>query len=93
VVCVVLSVSCGGNDDDQVSSTSVAATSTTAAESAFGDYIGLSVDEAGARADADQRTWRVVEEDGVPRPVTMDFIETRLNFTVEDGTVVRVTTG
>ena len=32
-------------------------------------------------------------EDGVAKPVTMDFNEQRLNFTVVDGKVTNVTTG
>ena len=65
--------------------------STTAAE--FEAYIGLTVEAAGAKADGDGRPWRVVMEDGVAKPVTMDFNEQRLNFTVVDGKVTNVTTG
>ena len=89
-------LACGGDDDDVASSTSAPVDTTTSAaasEDEFADYIGLSVEEAGAKAEADNRVWRVVEEDGESLPVTMDFNETRLNFAVEDGTVVRVTTG
>ncbi len=65
--------------------------STTAAE--FEAYIGLTVEAAGAKADAAGRPWRVVMEDGVAKPVTMDFNDQRLNFTVVDGKVTNVTTG
>ena len=91
---------CGGDDDDDGSSAANATTtsttaaptdSTTAAE--FEAYIGLTVEAAGAKADGDGRPWRVVMEDGVAKPVTMDFNEQRLNFTVVDGKVTSVTTG
>ena len=55
-------------------------------------YVGLALDDARSRAEAAGRPARVVREDGVLRMVTMDFIEHRLNFTVEDGQVVGVKT-
>lgn len=36
---------------------------------------------------------RVIERDGVAFPVTMDYSETRLNFAVRNGRVMRVTRG
>ena len=102
---VVGAAACGGDDDDDSASaattTSAAATTTTTTGSAsgtsaeFSAYIGLTVADATAKADADadNRASRVVEEDGKSLPVTMDFDETRLNFTVVDGKVTKVTTG
>lgn len=100
---VVGAAACGGDDDDDSASaattTSSAAATTTTAGSAsgtsaeFSAYIGLTVADATAKADADGRASRVVEEDGKSLPVTMDFDETRLNFTVVDGKVTKVTTG
>lgn len=55
-------------------------------------FVGLSVDEAGARAQEQGRPWRIIREDGVDLAVTEDFSEDRLNFTVEDGTVVAAVT-
>ncbi|GIU88366.1 MAG: hypothetical protein KatS3mg009_2881 [Acidimicrobiia bacterium] len=66
------------------------------AQDAPGDldaYVGLAVEEAGARADAEGRPWRVVKEDGEDLPVTLDYVPERLDFEVEGGVVVRVTTG
>ena len=89
---------CGGDDDDGSSATNTTTTSTTAAPTdstttaEFEAYIGLTVEAAG-KADGDGRPWRVVMEDGVAKPVTMDFNEQRLNFTVVDGKVTNVTTG
>ena len=99
---VVGAAACGGDDDDDSASaattTSAAATTTTAGSASgtsdeFSAYIGLTVADATAKADADGRASRVVEEDGKSLPVTMDFDETRLNFTVVDGKVTKVTTG
>ena len=99
---VIGAAACGGDDDDDSASaattTSAAATTTTEGSASgtsaeFSAYIGLTVADATAKADADGRASRVVEEDGKPLPVTMDFDETRLNFTVVDGKVTKVTTG
>ena len=59
----------------------------------FDDYIGLTRRGSDAKAEDDGRPSRVVEEDGEPLPVTMDFNEKRLNFIVVDGKVTKVTTG
>lgn len=99
---VIGGAACGGDDDDDASSaattTSSAVTTTTAGSDSgtsaeFTGYIGLTVADATAKADDDNRASRVVEEDGESLPVTMDFDETRLNFTVVDGKVTKVTTG
>jgi hypothetical protein len=93
---VVLGAACGSDDDDDGNAASSDRTTTTAVSGTtdeFADYIGLSVEEAEAKAEADGRPSRVVEEDGESLPVTMDFNEMRLNFTVEDGTVTKVRTG
>jgi hypothetical protein len=56
-------------------------------------YIGMTVQDASARADKADIRWRVVEEDGQSRPVTMDYRPDRLNFVVEKGKIIRVTKG
>jgi hypothetical protein len=97
---VLVAAACGGDDDDSgasaanattTSTTAATTDSTTAAE--FQAYIGLTVEAAGTKADGAGRPWRVVMEDGVAKPVTMDFNDQRLNFTVVDGKVTNVTTG
>ena len=96
---LLLAGACGGDEDDATSSAANATTSTTAATSdsttasEFEAYIGLTVEAAGTKADGAGRPWRVVMEDGVAKPVTMDFNDQRLNFTVVDGKVTTVTTG
>jgi hypothetical protein len=102
---MVVGAACGGDDDDDDAGSNAATTTTTASDTTpesisdsgtpeeLEDYVGLSLEEAEAKAEADGRPTRVVEEDGEKFPVTMDFIENRLNFVVEDGTVTKVTTG
>jgi hypothetical protein len=38
-------------------------------------------------------SYRVVKRDGVSYPVTMDYNESRLNFTISRGRVIAVTRG
>jgi hypothetical protein len=56
--------------------------------------VGKSLAEFGADAEALGLTVRVVEQDGVPLAVTMDFDPTRVNVAVEGegdaGTVTRI---
>lgn len=87
---------CGGDDDEAASGDSNEQTTTSAGEDgteAFEEYVGLDVEDAGALAEEQGRPWRIVKEDGEDRAVTLDYIDNRLNFEVEDGVVVRVTTG
>jgi hypothetical protein len=99
---LVVGAACGGDDDDDdassgdtTTSSAVTTTSSTATNQndEFPEYIGLSVEDATAKAESDGRPARVVEVDGEPQAVTMDFIEERLNFVVVDGKVTAVTTG
>jgi hypothetical protein len=62
-------------------------------EAEFAEYLGLETEAAGALAEQNDRPWRVVREDVVDLAVSMDYVENRLNFAVEDGKVVEVTTG
>lgn len=67
---------------------------TEAAEVAVlsGDYVGMSVTQAQARAKADNTPFRIVMADGEAFAVTMDFRPGRINATVENGVVVSYTT-
>ena len=57
------------------------------------NLIGLPEAEAMHRARESGLDCRVIERDGVAFPVTMDYSETRLNFAVRNGRVMRVTRG
>lgn len=56
-------------------------------------FIGLTEAEAGLQADRQNVPHRVVSRDGQSFPVTMDYSESRLNFTIAHGRVIRVTKG
>lgn len=56
-------------------------------------YVGMTLTEGSARADKAGIRWRVIEEDGKSRPVTMDYRPDRLNFVVAGGKIIRVTKG
>ncbi len=56
-------------------------------------YIGMTLADASARADKAKIAWRVIEEDGQFRPVTMDHRPDRINFVVAGGKIIRVTKG
>lgn len=57
------------------------------------DFIGLTKEEAKVLAEKWKIACRVVMEDGESFPVTLDFREDRLNFSVEKGKIVKVTRG
>jgi hypothetical protein len=52
------------------------------------DFIGLSQDRAIELARKKGTSWRIVREDGIPKPINMQILEDRLNFVVEDGKIV-----
>ncbi len=54
------------------------------------EYIGLTEDDAFAKAKRENVTARVVERDDEMLPVTMDFMFGRHNLHIKDGTVYRV---
>ncbi len=53
-------------------------------------YIGLTEEDALARAKDTNVPARVVERDGESLPVTMDYVVGRLNFAIKDGRVINV---
>lgn len=56
-------------------------------------FIGLTEAEAGLQADRQNVPHRVVSRDGESFPMTMDYSESRLNFTIANGRVIQVTKG
>jgi len=56
-------------------------------------FLGLGKKQAATLAVERKHTSRVIEEDGKVAPLTMRIIESRLNFVVENGVVVRVRRG
>ena len=56
-------------------------------------YLGLSQEEAAALAKKEGQPFRVVSVDGQPGIITMDHRPERLNFTLVDGKITKVTRG
>jgi len=55
--------------------------------------VGMPLKKVQAACDAAEVLHRVVEIDGKPQMVTMDYRPERLNFAVENGVIIKVTTG
>ncbi len=59
----------------------------------FSAYIGLTTEAAAEQAGEAGLSHRIIEIDGEPRPMTMDYRPDRLNFKIENGVVISVTNG
>lgn len=57
------------------------------------DFVGLTVEAGESLAKERDLANRVVSVDGEVRPVTMDYREDRINFTIEKGKIVKATRG
>jgi hypothetical protein len=55
------------------------------------DYIGMTVAQAQTKAETEGVPFRVVIEDGQPKPITKDLREGRINATVTNGVVTEYT--
>ena len=53
------------------------------------DYVGMTIEQAKAKAQAAATSFRVVMENGVALPATMDYRPGRINAAVQNGIVVR----
>lgn len=99
VVAAGLGVAACGGDDDAVTSggggrgNGNGGTEQPAGDAAAKAYVGLSKQDAIAKAKADDRVWRITREDDEQFPTTMDYAPDRLNFEIDDGKVTRVTFG
>ena len=99
-VAAVLMVGCGDSDPDTSSTPTAPGTTSSAgaircpSSDARGldtsELIGLSLEDAEARAKRDGCTVRVVEREAKPLPVTMDFNAERVNVAVTDGKVTAI---
>lgn len=71
-------------------------TTTTPADDAGGpapEFVGLSKDDAIAKAEDEDLTWRILREDDEEFPATMDFRTDRVNFAIDDGKVTEANFG
>ena len=85
-----VAVACGNDDGDKVSSGSKqSANSDTSAQS----YVGLTKKEAIAKAEASDTPWRILREDKEVFMATQDFVENRVNFEIDNGTITKATNG
>ena len=57
------------------------------------EFIGLTTEAAAELAIHRQRSWRIIRQDGEPRPPGMAIKDDRLNFVIEDNQVIRVLRG
>lgn len=55
------------------------------------DFVGMTTTQAQEKAKRDGTIFRVVQEDGEPKPVTMDLREGRINAVVVGGVVTEYT--
>jgi hypothetical protein len=89
-------VSCQTKADDTAPAEKPAAESAAAARidvTKPETLIGLPLEKVQAACDAAEVSHRVVEVDGVGRPVTRDYRPERLNFKVANGKITAVTKG
>ena len=54
------------------------------------EWIGLSIKDAASKAETDGFTYRIVEENGTPKMVTMDLKPNRINFRLNNDRVIGV---
>ena len=78
----------GGGSSDGSGGTSPASGGTSAQS-----YVGLSRRAAIAKAKSEGREWRITREDDETFPATLDYVETRINFEIDDGKVTKATFG
>ncbi|HEX5587692.1 MAG TPA: hypothetical protein VFZ17_10310 [Acidimicrobiia bacterium] len=89
--------SCASSDDASKSAGSSGAKATTTRPNDPADaaaaYVGLTKAAAIARAEREQRPWRIGREDDEQFMLTQDFVENRVTFELDDGKVTKATLG
>ncbi len=95
ILLAAAAVSCQRQSSEPPPETTPAAGETASADDPADpdSYVGMTLPAASARAEKAEIQWRVIEEDGKPRAVTMDHRPDRLNFAVAEGKIIRVTKG
>jgi hypothetical protein len=108
LVCVVAVTiglaACGGGDDNsrsvsssRGSTTTVPVTTTPGTTSPGSEtadaFVGLKKQTAIRKAEREGRPWRIGREDDEQYAVTQDYIENRVTFEIDDGTVTKATFG
>jgi hypothetical protein len=96
---VLLVVSCRVEKRQEISSSApVEVTKDTAAPAAFdvkdaNSLVGQKLEVVQSALEAAQIRFRVIEKDGEPLAMTMDYSEDRLNFKIKDGVITEVSKG
>jgi hypothetical protein len=96
VLVIVALAACGGGGDDSGSADGGVQSTTTimGSRSATADvFVGLRKQAAIARAEQEGRPWRIGREDDEQFAVTQDYVEERVTFEIDDGTVTKAIFG
>jgi hypothetical protein len=93
VVVAWVGTSCGNDDGDANIRSGGRAGNSSTSDTSLGSYIGLSERAAIAKAEAEGRKWRILREDDEHFPATADYVETRINFEIDDGKVTKASYG
>jgi hypothetical protein len=108
LVCVVAVTvglaACGGGDDNprsvsssRGSTTTVPVTTTPGTTSPGSEtadaFVGMTKQAAIRKAEREGRPWRIGREDDEQFALTQDYIENRVTFEIDDGTVTKATFG
>jgi len=83
VLAMTLTISACGDDDDDSSAEATEQEASGTAAADIPDIEGQTVDEATTTLEDAGLTLRVIQRDGEDLPVTMDFVENRVNVAVE----------
>jgi hypothetical protein len=90
---VAVLAGCGSSDGSSSASSSKSAPPSSTRPGEAVGYVGLTEQAAIAKAEAADRPWRISREDDEHFMVTQDFVEERVTFEIDDGTVTTATFG
>jgi hypothetical protein len=93
VVLATAGASCSDDDGGANIRSRGGASNSSTSDTSPDSYVGLSKRDAIAKAEAEDRKWRVLREDDETFPATADYIETRINFEIDDGKVTKASYG
>jgi hypothetical protein len=91
-LCVVASA-CGGDGSDAKDKGTAAYNQDQRNNPPVSSYVGLTKKEAIAKAESENRQWRVLREDDETFMATQDYVRTRINFEIDKGKVTKATYG
>ncbi len=96
ILSALLVVSCKIEKREESSSTPIEVTEETPAVFDVKDansLVGQKLELVQPALEAAQIRFRVIEKDGEPFAMTMDFLPERLNFKIKDGVIIEVSKG